>query len=355
MQDWGGRLPMALRMLVAAAIPLATLAMVFVPTASAAEVGQGTRELERLVRKADFDAAEKAAQKLLQSGTLVKQDVARVYLQLGIVAAAKRDTAGAAAAFRKALRLDGDLRLSSSVGPHVIAAFSRAKEALPPSTPADSSVVLTPAADTGELAVEAPARKDDGLARRVAVRIADKNVVRDLGAAPLRFSLTLPASVEACATAAASLLDEYGNELWPRVASAEVCRKPAPSLALARNDTASVSAAVSATVVAPPVSIAPPAAVVSSKTAAPSRSVSRATWVAAAATGAAAVGTTVLGIVALERVNEYNDSLSNSGTPEQQQRLRDLASTAQHRATGGAIVTALLAVTTVVFYISGRF
>jgi hypothetical protein len=331
-----------------AAISLATLAVVFVPTAFAAEVAEGPRDLEGMVRKANFDAAEEAARKLLRSGTLAKQDVARVYLQLGIVASAKRDAAGAVVAFRKALRLDGDLRLSPSVGPHVVAAFSRAKTDIAPSSPDDPAVVLTPAPGTGELSVEVRARNDDGLARRVAVRIAEVNEVRDLGEAPLRFSLSLPASVPACATAAASLLDEYGNELWPGVASTEVCRKLPLTLVMSGERT-SISTAASSTVVAPP------AAVVANKTGAPSRSASRATWIAAAATGAAAVGTAVLGIVALERRDEYNDSLSSAATSEQQRQLHDLASTAQHRATAGAIVTAVLAAATVVFYVRGRF
>src|SRR5689334_8430761 len=63
-----------------------------------------TAELEALVRRADFDAAESTAQKLLRTGALSRAEVARVYLQLGIVASAKRDPARAAAAFRAALR-----------------------------------------------------------------------------------------------------------------------------------------------------------------------------------------------------------------------------------------------------------
>ena len=74
-----------------------------------------------------------------------------------------------------------------------------------------------------------------------------------------------------------------------------------------------------------------------------------------AATAAAAVGTAVLGFVALERRSEYDDSLNTSATPDEQQRLRQLASTAELRATVGAVVTAVLATATVVLYIRGRF
>ena len=308
-----------------------------------------TSDLEALVRRADFDAAETTAQKLLRTGSLSRVEVARVYLQLGIVASAKRDSAGAAAAFRKALRLDGELRLSPSAGPHVAETFGRAKAAAPDSTANDPKVVLTAPPGAGGVSVEAPARRaGDDLPRRVVVTIGDVREARDLGPMPARFSVALPTSVARCATATAGVLDEFGNELWPAVASVEVCRAPPPA-----SDGADRRR--------PPPLIAPrptaPAEGVLSKTSSPPapRSVSRATWVAAAMTGAAAVATTVLGVVALERRDDYNSSFGGSATPDQQRQLRELAVTAERRSTAGAIVTGLLATATVVLYIRGRF
>jgi hypothetical protein len=182
----------------------------------------------------------------------------------------------------------------------------------------------------------------------VVVTIGDVREARDLGPMPARFSVALPTSVARCATATAGVLDEFGNELWPAVASVEVCRAPPPA-----SDGADRRR--------PPPLIAPrptaPAEGVLSKTSSPPapRSVSRATWVAAAMTGAAAVATTVLGVVALERRDDYNSSFGGSATPDQQRQLRELAVTAERRSTAGAIVTGLLATATVVLYIRGRF
>lgn len=319
-------------------------------SAGAAETEPATRELDALVRKADFDAAERAAQNLLRSGALARADVARVYLQLGIVSSAKRDSARAEAAFRKALRLDGDLHLTPSAGPHVVTTLARAKAAVSSLAPIEPTVALSSPAGSGTLSVETKVRGDeDGLLRRLSIRIGEQRETRDLGEAPLSFTIALPATVTVCAMATASLLDEFGNEIWPAVASTEVCRPP-PSLPQpAKKKTELESAAVTP-------AIAPHSPeVVTAKPAALSHSVSRAVWVTAAATAAAAVGTTVLGVVALERRDEYDASLTDGSTYDHQRRLRDLASTAEHRATGGAIVTGILTVTTLVLYIGGRF
>jgi hypothetical protein len=346
-RHWDGVLGVA--RLVIGAMSIAGMAGFVAGRARAAEPEPTVRELEVMVRKADFDAAERVAQRLLRSGGLARPEIARVYLQLGIVSSAKRDTAGAQAAFRKALRLDNDLRLSPSVGPHVAANLARAKASVSSSAQIDPVVGLSSVPGSGELSVETSARKDeDGLVRRVSVRIGDAREIRDLGEGPLRFSLVLPLTVTACASATASVLDEFGNELWAEIASAEVCRSPAPVPASA-NENADKPPPRSTEIVANC-----PEGVVSQRVT-PPRSLSRAFWLAAAATGAAALGTTVLGLVALERRDEYHGSFTDGSTFEQQGRFRDLASTAQQRATVGAIATGLFAVTTVAFYIAGRF
>ena len=320
------------------------------PAALAAGADASIRQVEAFVRKADFDAAEQAARKLLQSGSLTRQEVARVYLQLGVVASARRDAAGAEDAFRNALRLEGDLSLHASAGPHVAQTFARVKASMPSSSSPGPVIALTSAAATGELSVEAAARtRDDGLARRVTVRIADLTEARDLGPDPVRFSLSLPASVDGCATATASLLDEFGNELWPAVAAKEVCRPPplVPASSVAGPLPASATVARKSP---------PPSSEMLSMTPPPSaRPISRAVWVGAATTGAAAAATAVLGFVALERREDYDNNLGGTATPDQSRQLRDLALTAEHRATVAAIVTGILAATTAVLYVRGRF
>jgi hypothetical protein len=277
--------------------------------------------------------------------------VARVYLQLGIIASARRNSADAAEAFRRALCLDGDMALDKSAGPHVAETFARVKSALPPAAAFVPVITLGAVSGRGELSVEAAPKPSAGPARRVSVRMADLREERDLGADPIRFSLPLPGSIKGCVTATAAVLDEFGNELWPAVASQDVCRSPPePPLASASKPLRPSALA------APSPSV--PASDVLSKKMPPSpapRPIPRAVWVVAAMTGAAAVGTAVLGMVALERGDDYNDRLGGTATYDQQRQLRELAVTAQKRATAGAIVTGVLSVATVVLYLRGRF
>jgi hypothetical protein len=317
--------------------------------AIAAGADASIRQVEAFVRKADFDAAEQAARKLLQSGSLARQEVARVYLQLGVIASARRDPAAAEGAFRNALWLDRDLSLHASAGPHVAETFARATASMPRSSSPGPVIELASAA-TGQLLVEAAARTpDDGLARRVSVRIAGVTEVRDLGPDAVRFSLWLPESVDGCATATASVLDEFGNELWTAVAVKDVCRPPPPGPA----SPVAASSPASRTVARK--SLLPPPDMLSMTAPRSPRPVPRAVWVGAALTGGAAVATAVLGLVALERREDYDGGLGGSATPDQSRHLRELALTAEHRATAAAILTGVLAATTAVLYVRGRF
>jgi hypothetical protein len=345
-QHWDGG--SAIVRLILASVSIATAALSVDAPASAAEAEPTTRQLETLVRNADFDAAERVAQRLLRSGQLARAEAARVYLQLGIVSSAKRETARAEAALRKALRLDGELRLSPSVGPHVAANLARAKASISSSPPINPTVALTTPSGSTELLVATTVRRDeDGLLRRISVNIGDAHETRDLGEAPLQFSIALPATVATCATATASILDEFGNELWPEVASAEFCRPRPRAVVLANKEAAAP--------VATPQAAADCREIISSGTGPPSRSLSHWFWIAAAATGAAVLGTTLLGLTALERRDEYHLSLNDGSSAQQQSRLRELALTAEHRTTAGAIAAGLFGVATVVFYIGGRF
>jgi hypothetical protein len=307
--------------------------------ANAAEIEDPTQALDGMVRRADFDAAETKAQGLLASGSLTRQQVARIYLELGIVASARREPTKAEMEFRRALRLDEDLSLSAWVGPQVAETFDRAKTALSTLTTAAPIVSLAPLPGAAKVSVEAVAKTDDGLARYLLVRLAELREIHNLDESPIRFLLSLPASIQSCATVKVSVLDEYRNEIWPEVASVELCR----SLSLA------MSSSVRTT------NPDAPTMVLSSNPAEPSRPIPRSVWVAAAATGAVALSTAVLGLVALEMRSEYDDSLTNSAGPAEQRQLRDSATTAEHHATFATIVTAVLATTTAVLYVRGRF
>jgi hypothetical protein len=300
-----------------------------------AKAQEPASDLDALVRAADFDAAEKEAERSLQSGALTRHDAAHVHLVLGIVASARRDPARAELAFRRALRLDHDLHLASWVGPQVAETFDRVTRRPPP---VDPKVVLAPVPGSAQVSIDSTAgQNDDGLARHLLVKIGAVRETRDLGETPLRFTVSLPASVVHCGTVTASVLDEHDNELWPGIASAEICRPAPPSQG-------------------PPV--AGPGgdpAVLHATSPAPSRPVPRSVWVLGAATATAAVATGVLGWVALDRRSEYNDSFDGSTTATEQKKLHDLAANAELRATVGAVVTGVLAVATAVFYIRGRF
>jgi hypothetical protein len=80
----------------------------------------------------------------------------------------------------------------------------------------------------------------------------------------------------------------------------------------------------------------------------------RTMWITGAATGALVVATGVRGWIALERRDEYHRSLDSEVTFGEQQRLMAEASTAQHRATFGAVTAAVMAVATAVLYLVGR-
>jgi hypothetical protein len=346
-QRWDGGLEIARLGLFAMAV-VGLLRIAELP-AVAADTAPTTKELEGLVRKADFDVAERVAQELLRSRALKRSEIARVYLQLGILSSAKRDATRAEAEFRRALRLDADLRLSPSVGPHVAANLARAKAALASSSPVDPVVVLKATPGSGGLSIETSARRDeDGLVRQITLRIGDAREIRDLGDAPLHFSLPLPPIVIACATASASVLDEFGNELWPDIASVEVCRPP-PAAPPSTEEKLVESPAHPAEAPVRQVEV------VAAKAVTPKTSGSRPFWVAVAATAVAAVGTTVLGVVALERRDEYHSSFSDGSTFEQQSRLYELASTAQDRATVGTIATGVFAIAALAFYLGARF
>jgi hypothetical protein len=303
--------------------------------ASAADNADVTGELDALVRRADFDAAEARAETLLHSGSLTRAQAARAYLALGVVSSARRETEKAEVAFRRALMLDAGLPPPAGVGPHVAASFAKARAALGSLPPAAPPVTLTALPGAPSFRIETGRATDEGLARRFAVRVAGLREEHELGKERGELVVSLPTSVVGCATASVGLLDEHGNELWPAVASAEVCRRTAAG----RPEAAGLDKALLAGERA------------HEKPAPKSR---RAVWVTGAVTGGLLVATGVLGWVAVERRNEYHDSIDSGARLDEQRRLMEDASTAQHRATIGAIATGVMAAAMLIVYLVGR-
>ena len=282
--------------------------------------------IEQLVRSADFAAAETQAQAALASGKLKRRDVARTYLQLGIVATAKRADDPAQAAFRRALALEPSLTLPDSAGPHIGEAFDQAKAVMARSPRLAVSAHLTEVPNRPEIWVDAQISGDsEGLVRRLRVDADGVPHLRDLHEASLRFLESLPKTLSRCTAISVDALDEHGNELYPGVARTEVCP---------------------ASPVQGEIVTAPPEAAPSNAPTKNARPVPAHVWTLAAVTGAAAVATGVLGTVALGKAHAYNDN-ANKGQAE-----RDTALGAEHRATAAAILTGVAGAATLLFYVT---
>jgi hypothetical protein len=279
---------------------------------------QSSNTLEDLVGRADFAAAERRAQDLLASGKLRRPEVARVYLQLGIVASARRDPAGAEIAFRRALQLDSTLALPSSAGPHVAESFGHARAGLARSAPGGPRASLTRVEGSADVWIDVKTGGTDaGLARQIEVRADGFRQVLPLDGVTPRLRVTLPASLPGCTKVIASLLDEYGNELWPEAG------QTGPCLAIAGADAGVRGASTS------------------------SRPVPRRVWAGAAATGVLAVTTGVLGAIALDRRGQYHDALDAMATPTNDLGSQhDDAVTAERRATIAFVATVAAGVVT---------
>lgn len=295
----------------------------------AAETADRAGELEALMRRAEFEAAEAHAESLLHSGSLTRAEAARAYLALGVVASARRAVGKAEPAFRRALTLEPDLALPAWVGPHVVASFEAARAALRSSpAPTPPRIRLVPISGAPRLRIWIDGR-GDGPVHRVVVRVAGVREVHDLGTEATTHEMPLPPRLAGCANATAGFADEYGNELWPLVASTEVCR-PTPAAPCVTQTPAPE----------------PPRSTF--------RSPERAMWTAGALTGGLVLTAGVLGWVALERRHEYHQSLDAMATVGEQQRLMEHASTAEQRATFVAVAAGVLAVATTVLYFIRR-
>src|SRR5580765_2531451 len=127
--------------------------------------------LSALMQAADFDAAEREARRALASGALGRLAAARVYLHLGIVAAARHDDGAAARAFDLGLALDPELELPAFAGPHVARPFARARARASAAPPLAVAAHVGRGHEAHELDVRVVVSGDrGGLLRRVRVR-----------------------------------------------------------------------------------------------------------------------------------------------------------------------------------------
>jgi hypothetical protein len=330
---------------------VATTAAALAPSVAAAAAAANDapddpiERLARLVQAADFDAAEQAARATLASGTLDRARAARVYLQLGIVAAARHDDESAVFAFGRALALDAALELPAFAGPHVVRPFQRARE----EARAAPAVRIAARIGRGRLDGEIDVRVTVGgdrtaLARRVRVRGGSCEEVRDVGEGELRLSAVCPEILRACVAFTAGVLDQYGNELWPAIGAASLC-PPLPPVTVAP---VPQSAPAPATTLA----VATKADAVRSSAPAPARATPGYVWATGALAGALAVTTSVVGGVALSRRDDYQRRRDDPAVPyDTKVDLHDRAASTEQWATAAAVATGAAALTTIVLYL----
>jgi hypothetical protein len=328
---------------------LASSAAVAVAAAANDAPDDPIERVARLVQAADFDAAELAARATLASGTLDRSRAARVYLQLGIVGAARHDDESAVFAFGRALALDPALELPAFAGPHVVRPFQRAREEARAAPAVRIAARIGRGRVDGEIDVRVTVGGDrTALARRVRVRGGSCQEVRDIGEGELRLSAVCPEILRACVAFTAGVLDQYGNELWPAIGAATLC-PPLPAVAVA-------PVPQSAPAPAPATAVASTADAVLSGRPAPAPALARPTpgyvWATGALAGALAVTTGVVGGVALSRRDDYESRRDDPGVPyETKVGLHDRAASAEQWATAAFVATGAAALTTIVLYL----
>jgi len=147
---------------------------------------------------------------LLGSGTLLRPQAAALYLNLGLIATARRDPVAAEEAFGRALALEPESALPAWAGPDTSAVFSRAQQAAQPPV---LSISIRRLAQPARLSVEVGSSGDArGLARKVVLDGAGLHEIRPLVAGSARFSLALDEK-GVCAPIVAGVSDEHGNLL----------------------------------------------------------------------------------------------------------------------------------------------
>lgn len=294
-------------------------------------------EVRGLLNQGDFDAGQRKAREVLASVSVSRADVARLYLELGVLAAAndQRDEAGLC--FRRALRLEPTLVLAETAGPHVVAAFALAERSVLASPPLRVSVRFVRPALRGELEVTVEVQgESDGLARGVVLDGGGYLAVRrNLEGSRTTFVEQLPAVTGACEPISASVVDEHGNRLWPELAQIDACPATARSVQAPAANEALFRPSLVRTAAGPETPV--PVQV----------------WIGAAATGGLVLATTVFGLVALDRRDYYHEARDNPELPWfEKAELRERASRAERTATILGVASAIAAGATVALYLT---
>jgi hypothetical protein len=263
---------------------------------------------------------------------LTRLDAARTYLELGIIAAARRDFSGAGSSFRRALRLEPTLTLPDTAGPDVVSAFSRVVKEAPPEA-VQVSVGFEQLAGGEKLQVTARTNgQADGLTKSLLIEgggLARRHALSDDN---LQFVEDVPPPKE-CVTINASILDEYENRLWPNVAETRVCPPQGPLLEAATVNPNPESKAATAT---PDTTTRPIPAYV---------------WIGVTVTGGLTALTGVFGVFSLNTRDEYHQIRDDpTYSLKQKADLRDRTVAQQNLATAFGIGAGSAAVATLVLY-----
>jgi hypothetical protein len=307
--------------------------------AGAEPSGESLERVQALVDSADFDGAEKEAERALDSGTLSWSALAHVYLELGVVASARNDLAAAEVSFRKALALDRGLALRESAGPHIAEVFGRVRKAVLAKPSMSIQLTLARGGDASEVVVTAKVTDDaEGLARAVVIEAQGVRALRPLDPSGASFVERVEQGAERCVTVTADIGDEHGNSVWPNAVRETFCP----------------TAAVNVTPAAPPVAgRGPRSPRLDAPPAVRERPTPTHVWIGVGLTGALAVATTVLGVVALHERAKYHEKNADLGASvSERYQLESDAQAAERLATVAGVATGVVGATTLVLYLT---
>jgi hypothetical protein len=313
------------------AAALLALGSLIWPAVSLAQTATGSDSIALLVDRADFEGASALVASMLASGKLNRSEAARVHLFAGVIAAARRNTAEANAEFEKALQLDSSIALPASAGPHVVASFEAARTELTRQPALTISVELARGRAPSELALSAHlSGNQGGLLQKLVLHSPKSQELLDINEPGLQVSKVV-ATMQDCSVYSVGAADQFGNELWPDLASLTLCPPAAAAPA---------PAPVAVTASLPPVQPAAPGMPLSIE-------------LSAGVSASLAIASGVLGGVALHQRAEFNDKNEDLGaTVADRREARDRAALTQHLATGAAVLAVAAAVPVVWYFVS---
>jgi hypothetical protein len=178
----------------------------------------------------------------------------------------------------------------------------------------------------------------ESLARAIVVESEGVRALRPLDPSGVSFVQRVDRAREHCVTVTAGIVDEHGNSVWPNAVRETFCPKSEPVAA------SGAPAAATAKSGEPVPDSAPAEA---------SRPIPAPVWIGVGLTGALAVATTVLGIVALDARDEYHQKNDDpaASVPERRE-LESAAKAAENRATIAGIATGVVGSATLVLYLT---